>query len=163
MFNKKKKGNENPHRIQQKLTAALSPCFKRLGDRLKLRQRLRLANVWAIRHPRKLMFNYSSFAVLLLGMTLLSDLFCTDKQQQDPISLKSIPSMSHRLQSLNDTEIKKERIKQEVHRLGEKGLEVYNELDSLMKLPDKTRKDSLRIIANYDILNKTFNNNRNEP
>lgn len=163
MFNFKKKGRQKAERFYDALKTHFSPIVVRLGDRLRLRGRIRLANKWATRHPKKLMFNYSAFAVLLFGFTLLVDGYQSNKKSVDTLGLKSIPSMSHRLQSLNNTEIQHERIRQEVNALGQKGMIIYNELDSLMKLPVKTHTDSIRIVQNYKILNKTFNANGHEP
>lgn len=162
MFNLKKKSREKAQRFQNALKAQLSPILVKLGEKLKLKARIRWANRWAKRNPKRLMFNYSAFAILLLGFTLLLDGYQTSKRNVDALGLKSIPSMRHRLQSLNTTEIQNERIRQEVNALGQKGMALYNELDSLLKLPVKTQADSLRIIQNYDILNKTFNANSHE-
>lgn len=163
MFNIKKKGRETSQRFHRAIKELLSPHFTRLGDRLKIRQRIRLANIWARRYPKRLMINYSAFAVLLIGITLLSDFRLSKPQDPDALGLKSIPSMRHRLQSMNNTEMQNERIRQEVNKLGNKGMKIYNELDSLMKLPVKTREDSVRIINNYNILNETFNSKDHEP
>ena len=163
MFNIKKKGRANAQRFHRALKEFLSPHLARLGERLKLRQRIRLANIWARRHPKKLMINYSAFAVLLIGITLLSDSLFSKPEEPDFLGMQSIPSMNHRLRSLNNTEVQNERIRQEVNELGNKGMQIYNELDSLMKLPVKTPDDSVRIIQNYNILNETFNLNDHEP
>ena len=159
MFGIRKKVRGKAQAVHRTIRELLSPLIARLGDRLRLSGRIRLANIWARKHPRTLMFNYSAFAVLLLGITLLSDSFGQSEKQEDPLSLKSIPSMSHRLQSLSNTEIQNERIKREVAQFGQMGMRLYNELDSLLKLPTKTHEDSLRIATNYKILNDTFNKN----
>ena len=162
MFNFKKKGRQNARRFHDALMKQFSPILARLGERLRLSVRIRWANQWAKRHPKRLMIYYFTFAVLLLGCTLLIDGFKTNNKA-DTLGLKSIPSMRHRLQSLNNTEVKNERIRQEIHALGKKGMKIYNELDSLMKLPAKTHEDSIRIVHNYNILNQTFNANGHEP
>lgn len=159
MFGLKKKGREKAQAIHRTIREQLSPHLARLGERLRLRGRIRLVNIWARKHPRKLMFYYSAFAVLLLGITLLSDSFGQSEKQEDPLSLKSIPSMSHRLQSISNMEIQNERIKRETAQFGQMGMRLFNELDSLLKLPTKTHEDSLRIATNYRILNDTFNKN----
>ena len=163
MFNIKKKGRTTSQRFHRAIKESLYPHFIRLGNRLKVRQRIRLANIWARRHPKKLMINYSAFAVLLIGITLLSDFLSTKPEEPDFLGMRSIPSMNHRIRSMNNTEVQNERIRQEVYELGNKGMRMYNELDSLMKLPVKTRDDSVRIIQNYNILNETFNSNEHEP
>ncbi len=56
--------------------------------------------------------------------------------------------------------IQNEKIKREVGELAAKGMELYNKLDSMMKLPNKTHEDSLKIISTYNILNNTFNNHQ---
>ncbi len=99
---------------------------------------------------------YTIFAICLLGLTLLAD-FASPKEKGDNLGLKDIPSMSHRLQSLNNTELQNERIKREVAELGEKGMKLYNSLDSMMKIPNKTHQDSLKIISTHNSLNKPLN------
>ncbi|MBD5221600.1 MAG: hypothetical protein HDS70_04440 [Bacteroidales bacterium] len=162
MFRIKKEMKEKAQRFQMAMKDHLSPYVARLGEKLRLGSRLRLANAWAKRNPRKLMFNYSAFAVLLLGTTLTIDGLTAKDKEDKTLDLNTIPSMSHRIQSLRITEIQKERIRREVNELGQKGMAMYEELDSLIKLPVKTHSDSVRIINNYNILNKTFNNHGNE-
>lgn len=159
MFGLKNKARNKAIRFHAAMKSYLTPVFARLGEKLRLRQRIRLANIMAKRYPKKMMACYLTFAVTLLAITLVMDFFSIRDGSQDTLDLKSIPSMSHRLQSLNNTEIQNERIRQELNRLGLKGMEVYNELDSLIRLPVKTHEDSLKIIQNYNILTKTFNSN----
>ena len=163
MFNFRKKGRQKARMFHESLKAQFSPIIVRLGERSRIRVRIRLANKWAKRHPKKLMIIYSTFTVVLLGFTLLFDGYNSHKKSEDNLGLNSIPSMRHRLQSLNNTEIQQERIRQEVHALSQKGMTIYNELDSLIKLPVKTHDDSIKIVQNYNILNKTFNTNAHEP
>ena len=163
MFNIKKKGRLNARKFHDALMKQFSPILIRVGERLRLSVRIRWANKWAKRHPKRLMISYSAFAILLLGFTLLVDGYQSHKQNANTLGLNSIPSMKHRLQSLNNSEIQQERIRQEVHALGQKGMIIYNELDSLIKLPVKTHDDSIKIVQNYKILNKTFNANAHEP
>ena len=162
MFNIKKKGREKARKFHVAIKAQFSPLLARLGEKLRIGARVRWANKWAKRHPKRLMVNYSAFAALLIGFTLLIDGYQISKRNTDTLGLKSIPSMRHRLQSLNNTEIQHERIRQEVYALGQKGMTICNELDSLMKLPNKTHEDSLRIYRNYEILNNTFNSHGNK-
>lgn len=162
MFRIKKKGREKAQRLHQTLKDQLSPHLTKLGERLRLRARIRWANIWGRNHPKKLMVYYSTFAIALLSGTVLIDFLTPKAKSQDLLGLQSIPKMDHRLQSLNNSEIQTEKIKMELATLGQKGLIIYNELDSLMKLPVKTHEDSVRIITNYNILNDTFNKHGHE-
>lgn len=159
MFGIKRKGREMSAKLHKAIQVNLSPIIQKYSDRFKIQRKIRIANIWARKHPKKFMLNYVAFAVLLLGITLYAD-FSFSKRDEDAFDLKSIPSFSHRLQSLNNTEIQNERLKIEIAELGSKGMELYNELDSMMKLPNKTHEDSLKIISTYNILNNTFNNHQ---
>lgn len=162
MFKIKRKGRENALRLHNAIKTQFYPLLSIIGERLRLKGRIRWANIWAKSHPKRLMFNYSAFAVLLLGFTLLFDGYQLSKNNDDTQGLHSIPSMRHRLQSLNNSEIQHEKIRQGITALGQKGMKIYNELDSLMKLPNKTHEDSVRIYRNYEILNNTFNSHGNK-
>ncbi len=156
MYGIKRKGRENSAQLYKVLQTYISPIVRQFSEKIKLQRKIRIANIWAKRHPKRLMVYYISFAICLLSITLIAD-FSIKRDSSEDLGLKDIPSMSHRLQSLNNTEIQNERIKQEVGELGAKGMLLYNQLDSMMKLPYKTRQDSLKILSTYDILNNTFN------
>ncbi len=156
MFGIKRKGREKSAQLHKALESHLSPIVRKFSERIQLQRKIRIANIWAKRHPKKLMIYYSTFAFCLLGLTLLAD-FWTTEAPNDSLGMKDIPSMSHRLQSLNRTDMQNERIKQELGELGVKGMALYNQLVSLMKIPNKTPQDSVRIFSTYNILNNTFN------
>lgn len=105
---------------------------------------------------------YMSFAFSLLAFSILLDFLPRETKETETLGIETIPSMSHRFQSLNSTEINNERIKREVAQFGQMGMMLYNELDSLLRLTVKTHEDSVRIAKNYKILNDTFNNHRDE-
>lgn len=156
MFGIKRKGREKAAKFHKAIEEYLRPLVQKGADKIKLHRRIRIANIWARRHPKRLMTYYTIFALALLSITLISD-FTSTKQTEDVLGIKSIPSMSHRLKSINNTEIQNERIRMEIAELGKKGQVIYEELDSLMKLPNKTHADSLKILSTYKILNETFN------
>lgn len=162
MFKLKRKGSDKACRLHKAIENIMSPLLRNCGEKLQLQRRIRIANIWARRHPKALMGYYLTFAIGLLAITITIDLMTSGTKKDHTLDLKSIPSMSHRLQSLNLTEIQNEKIKMELTELGLKGQKLYNELDSLMKIPNKTHADSVRIIQTYNILNDTFNTNRHE-
>ena len=157
MFGLKNKGREKARRFHDTLKAQISPHIARLGERFRLSARIRLANRWSQKHPKRVMTYYLTFSFCLLAFSIILDFFPHGIKETETLGLESIPSMSHRLQSLSNTEIQNERIKHEVAQFGQMGMLLYNELDSLLKLPSKTHEDSVRIATNYKILNDTFN------
>lgn len=162
MFKIRRKGREKACRLHKAIEDLLSPLLRKFGDKIQIQRKIRIANIWARRHPKALMRYYLTFAIGLLAVTIIIDLTTTNPKSDYTLELKSIPSMSHRLQSLNLTEIQNEKIKMELAELGLKGQKLYNELDSMIKIPYKTHADSIRIIQIYNILNNTFNANGHE-
>lgn len=161
MFGIKKNAREKSARFHKAIANFLSPHIQKIAEKIKLNRRIRIANIWAKRHPKTLMTYYIVFAICLIAITLISDLSVTNKTE-DVLDIKSIPSMSHRLKSLNNTEIQNEKLRMEIGELGRKGQKLYNELDSMMQIPNKSHEDSLKIYSTYKTLNETFNNQRNE-
>ncbi len=98
MFGIKKKGREKSAKLHTAIQAHLFHIIQKYAERFKIQQKIRIANIWSRKHPKKLMVNYVTFAVLLLGITLMTDFpLCTTNN--DTINLASIPSMSPRSQS----------------------------------------------------------------
>lgn len=162
MLGLKKKGREKARLFHDSLKTRLSPHIARFGERLRIAARVRLANRWARKNPKRVMTFYLSFAFCLLAFSILLDFLPRETKETETLGIETIPSMSHRFQSLNSTEINNERIKREVAQFGQMGMMLYNELDSLLRLTVKTHEDSVRIAKNYKILNDTFNNHRDE-
>lgn len=157
MFKKKRKREKNSEIFRKAVETHLSPIIKRYGERLKIKRKIRIANIWARKHPKTLMASYLSFAFFLLALTISIDLLSSNTETKNALDFKSLPSMSHRFQSINNTEIQNEILRMEIGELGRKGQILYSEMDSLMKRPNKTQNDSVRILQLYNILNNTFN------
>lgn len=158
MVKLKKKAREKAAKLQKVILDLLFPLFNKCSERFQLRRKIRIANIWAKRHPKKLLVYYLLFAVCLLATSIIFD-FTSTRIKEDSLDLKSLPVMKHRLQSIDNTETMHEKIRTEVSELGQKGIELCHELDSLINLPNKSRSDSLKIISTYTILNNTFNKN----
>lgn len=137
----------------------LSPYLQKISETIRIDGRIRLANRWGRKHPRRLMFYYAVFSVTLLAVTLITDIMNhAASDTSDVLKISDIPQMYNRLNFIQSQEGKQELIKHEIADLYGKGLILYNELDSLQHLQNKSHQDSIRIITIYQALNSTFIN-----
>lgn len=156
MFGNKRKRKVNTNKINDAIKDCLSPSIQKASEKIKFHRKIRIANIWARKHPKKLMAYYVTFALCLLSVTLIFD-FLSKKKTNDGLDLKLMPTINHRLNNIYNTEIQNEKIRMALGELGAKGMELYQELDSLIRIPNKTHEDSVKIYSTYNILNNTFN------
>lgn len=147
IFKKTKK--QRDERIVRHVAAAIN----RLSGRLRLHERLRLANRWAGHHRTRTLFMTVGFLLLsLLVGILLTVSECRSAGEdggQDPLQLGSITTVAplfdgfHRIQdakSLQDRQV--------LSMVGD-GSRIKGQLDSLVALPVKSHDDSVAIVTRY--------------
>lgn len=141
----------------------LKPKVGAFGKRHRIGARIRLANNWAVRHPKKT-FAYTVGALLAV---LICDIAVTGlKAENDmPGGNVAIANMEPIFNGFRTIQSNKESHRRELDNLAMEGKVVKLELDSLIRLSDKSHEDSLRIIHRYNRLSnivKSLNNNDNE-
>lgn len=147
----------------------------RLSRQWQVKDKIGSANAWCLRHPKRFMaitVGVLSFCVLSSVLSLAFDYAASRRRGQDaPKEQKSTlfsaakeigdPQLSRNISGLHELDANRDMIRQETKNLADKGMQIKNELDSLMALPEKTASDSVRIVEDYknlqdivDFLNK---------
>ena len=141
MFGLKKiKTNIEPALIS--LKSWLSPLSLHLNDRMRIKSRIRLANRWASRHPKRLMITFL-ISMLFIGImdAAVSSFISRNKNMDSKGMLMVNPMFNgmHRIQA------NREGLKQQIQMVVDEGNGLVSELDSLEKIPLKTREDTVRM------------------
>ena len=131
----------------------------RLFRRHQVRERIEQANQWALRHKR----HTAAITMGLLSLSLLIGILTTafgDKEETEPSfdGIAQVGPMFEGMRRINDN--KGFQLSQ-VEQLSLKGKAIKHELDSLVSLPFKTKKDSTEIIIRYRQLEMIVRNLKN--
>lgn len=124
------------------------PIFARLGRRLRLGARIRMANRWAAAHPRKL------FAIIagILVVNFVTGTFLFPGYVSRNMAVAEINSFDsvfiNRRIIDNSRQDRRRLLEEEVERMQV----LRTEIDSLLALPEKTAEDSTRIIKAFNQL-----------
>ena len=131
-------------------TCAL-PILGAIGARYRLAARIRKANSWATRHPRRT-FGYVVGSLLLI---LVCDIIVAGARMEskDP-NLHSIAKVEPIFSGFRTIQANKEAQRRRLLEITGDGQAVKHELDSLMAIPRKTHADSIGIIRRYRQLEK---------
>lgn len=129
----------------------LRPKMVAIGARYRLAARIRKANSWATRHPRRT-FGYVVGSLLLI---LVCDIIVAGARMEskDP-NLHSIAKVEPIFSGFRTIQANKEAQRRRLLEITGDGQAVKHELDSLMAIPRKTHADSIGIIRRYRQLEK---------
>ena len=153
----KRKLQDSRRQTYQAFADWLRPKMAAIGIRWRLAARIRLANAWATRHPRRV-FAYVTGTLFLL---LIGSILSSGKETEEP-EVSIIAGMGSMFNGFHTIQANKERHCTTLMELVTDGLSIREELDSLIAVPHKTRGDSIRIIKRYKQLEhivKSLNNN----
>ena len=139
--------------FQQQATNAVRPKVRRLSDRLRIPARIRLANRWGAKHPKRVFaISFTTVFCLMVG-SIASDFYSFAKSRnaktESPSLISDIPSIQSITDYNNHINDQKSVSRHIVGEIGNTGLRLKAELDSLMDLPVKTHEDSLQIVNKY--------------
>lgn len=140
----------------------LQPKMGAIGTRYRLAARVRLANAWATRHPKKT-FGY------VVG-TLLTIIFCdiaiagirAESQMENVNQIANVEPIFNGFRAI---QANKESQHQTILEMTNQGQILRRELDSLIAIPRKSHRDSVDIIRRYTRLEnivKSLKHNDNE-
>lgn len=140
----------------------LQPKMGAIGTWYRLAARIRLANSWASRHPKKT-FGY------VVG-TLLTVLFCDIaiagiQAESQMGNINQIANVEPIFNGFRTIQANKESQRQTILELTNQGQALRHELDSLIAIPRKSHRDSAEIIRRYARLEnivKSLKQNDNE-
>lgn len=157
----RKKLRESRLRTHLQIRAWLQPKLGKAGERLRLAARIRLANIWARKHPKRTFACVTGTLSLLLVCSLVMDNSKPDGTD-NAHGIGTITSMEPLFQGFRTIQSNKGLHHATMLELADSGRAIRRELDSLIAMPRKTHGDSLRIVRQYRRLEnivKFINNN----
>ena len=158
----RKKLRESRLRTHLQIRAWLQPKLGKAGERLRLAGRIRLANIWARKHPKRTFACVTGILSLLLVCSLVTGRGSSNGNSMVKADINSIASMEPLFQGFRTIQSNKGLHRVTMLELADSGRAIRRELDSLIAMPRKTHGDSLRIVRQYRRLEnivKFINNN----
>ena len=157
---------ESRLRTHQLVRSWLQPKLGAIGIKYRLAGRIRLANIWAKKHPRRT-FAYvtGSLLFVLVANIAMDSLFVKSNELNEPNELNElsvIAPVDPMLEGFRAIQANKTVHRGTLMDLTAKGQLLHEELDSLIALPHKTHADSIHIIQSYHQLEsivKSLKNN----
>lgn len=142
-----KKLRESRLRTHLQIRAWLQPKLGKAGERLRLVGRIRLANIWARKHPKRTFACVTGVLSLLLVCSLVTGNDRPDNVDEQDIS--AIASMEPLFQGFRTIQSNKGLHRATIQELADSGRAIRQELDTLIAMPKKSHGDSLRIVRQY--------------
>lgn len=143
----RKKLRESRLRTRLQIRAWLQPKLGKAGERLRLVGRIRLANIWARKHPKRTFACVTGVLSLLLVCSLVTGNDRPDNVDEQDIS--AIASMEPLFQGFRTIQSNKGLHRATIQELADSGRAIRQELDSLIAMPKKSHGDSLQIVRQY--------------
>lgn len=145
----KKTIKDNRIKTHQAVCGCLKPKMNAVGTRWRIAARIRLANSWATRHPKKT-FGY---VVGTLLMVLLVDVAFTGvRAEMNNPDLARIANVEPIFNGFRTIQANKDTHLKTVMELAVRGKVIRQELDSMIRIPVKSHADSIGIIKRYNSL-----------
>lgn len=157
-----KKLHEQRLKTHLQIRAWLQPRLSSVGTKCRLPGRIRLANAWARKHPKRTFACVVGSLSLLLVGGIVSD-FLTGRNVTEP-DVSAIANMEPLFSGFRTIQANKDAHRRTLLELTAEGQAVRKELDSLIAVPKKSRADSVRIVRHYKKLEnivKSLKNNDN--
>ena len=150
----KKKGQKA--RKESKATRWFRVLLWRLFVKWKIRERIAVANKWATENPAKTM--YATVGCLLFSLIVGAFLTLGSKPDETDNfmnGVEHVEPMFLGMQRIQDAKAYHQSI---IEDMAQKGQVIKHELDSLVRIPEKTHDDSLQIVIRYKQLEMIVNN-----
>lgn len=158
----RKKLRESRLRTHMQIRAWLQPKLGKAGERLRLAGRIRLANIWARKHPKRTFACVTGILSLLLVCSLVTGRGSSNGNSMVKPDINGIASMKPLFQGFRAIQSNKGLHRVTMLELADSGRAIRRELDSLIAIRQKSHGDSLRIVRQYRRLEnivKFINNN----
>lgn len=156
IFGKKKR---KARRKDPKHIRVMRVMLWRFLKRIRLRERVDMANRWASLH----MGRTASITVALLSLSLLAGILTMlldGNEEKDPC-FDSIAIISPIFSGMRYIQQNKAYQESQVEKMTISGKEIKRELDSLVHIPLKSHDDSVQIVIKYKQLEMIVNNLEN--
>lgn len=156
--------HESRLKTHQQVRSWLHPQLGAIGTKYRLAARIRLANAWAIKHPKRT-FAYvtGTLALVLIGNLGISGAKADSSDKLNESNM--ITNMEPLFTGFRTIQVNKDIQRTTLMDLVAQGQELREELDSMIAVPNKSRMDSTRIVQRYRQLEnivKSLNNNENK-
>ncbi len=136
-------------KTHQAVSGWLRPRMGVIGTRFRLAARIRLANSWATKHPKKTFV----YVVGTLLMVLLVDVaFTGARAEMNNPDLARIANVEPIFNGFRTIQANKDTHRNTVMELAARGKVIRQELDSMIRIPIKSHSDSIGIIRRYNSL-----------
>lgn len=144
---------ESRLRTHKLVRSWLQPKLGAIGIKYRLAGRIRLANIWAKKHPRRT-FAYvtGSLLFVLVANIAMDGLLANSNELNEPNELNELSAIAPvdpMLEGFRTIQANKTVHRSTLMNLTAKGQLLHEELDSLIALPRKTHADSVHIIQSY--------------
>lgn len=145
----KKTIKDNRIKTHQAVFGWLKSRMNAVGTRWRIAARIRLANSWATKNPKKT-FGY---VVGTLLMVLLVDVaFTGARAEMNNPDLARIANVEPIFNGFRTIQANKEAHRKTILELTSQGQSIRQELDSMIRIPVKSHADSIGIIKRYNSL-----------
>jgi len=133
-----------------------------IGTRYRLAARIRMANAWAARHPKRtFLYVVGSLLTVLLGDMMVAGMRAEMKEP----NINMIANVEPIFNGFRTIQANKDTHRRTIMELATKGQVVRHELDSMIAIPTKSYEDSIGIIRRYNQLDnivKSLKQNDND-
>ena len=161
--------HESRLKTHQQVRAWLQPKMGAIGTKYRLAARIRLANAWATKHPKRT-FAYvtGTLAFVLMGNIWISGAKQDQSNELEELNESNISMVSNMeplFTGFHTIQANKDIQRNTLMDLVVQGQELREELDSMIAVPHKSRMDSTRIVQRYRQLEnivKSLNNNESK-
>lgn len=152
-------------RTNDAVTGWLKPRMGAIGTRCRLAARIRMANRWAARHPKR------TFGCVIgtLLFILLGDVAITGARlESNEPDISTIAQVEPIFSGFRNIQAGKETQRRQLVDMTDKGRRLHRQLDSLIAIPRKSHSDSIEIIRRYRSLEqivkslKQYDNNEKD-
>lgn len=155
-----KKRRIQKEKLHKALADSFSPLRKGFKEKLRLKGKIRLLNMWARKNPKKIFISFlCAMAIIIIGDLLLSKWLNRPEMSPEVNMLNVSPIFN----GMNRIENNRENIQLYLNSIIEEGLSLSQKLDSLQSIENKTPQDSANIKAAINRLNALNNILSNEP
>ncbi len=140
---------DSRHKTHSKIASWLRPHLGAVGTRYRLAARIRIANRWATRHPKR------TFGMVVgsLLLVLVSDMMVTSvRAEMNEPDVNMIANVEPVFNGFRTIQSNKDRHRRTIIEMTSKGQSLRHEIDSLIAIPSKTHADSVAIISRYSRL-----------
>lgn len=150
----KKTIKDNRIKTHQAVCGWLKPRVNAVGTRWRIAARIRLANSWATKNPKK---TFGYVVGSLLTVLLVDVAFTGAKAEMNNPDLAKIANVEPIFNGFRTIQANKVTHRNTVMELANRGKVIRHELDSLISIPVKSHADSIGIIKRYNSLENIVN------